>query len=143
MNPYNLSKQWENLRLRVSTISRNRLAKSDSNYAIVYMSMLFDLENNLVGYAEPVCRLLVEPSIIGAQGGSDLSSEFEWKNLKKCVSNLARRKLVNNDSRGCVVVHVSIFMNSRGQVVGYTEPACKRLEPSNMDWMAFLFGADS
>lgn len=60
-----------------------------------------------------------------------------WGGLKRRVEQESRHKLRNNSS-GMVRVHLELYVDAEGNLVGWEEPDCLRLEPSRINWCEAL-----
>jgi len=64
----------------------------------------------------------------------------EWGKFRRRVEEAVRRKLRNNQTDGLSRVIVVLCMDQAGQLKGWEEPECKRLEPSRINWCDELSG---
>ena len=70
-----------------------------------------------------------------------MTADFSaWGNLRRRIEEAVQFKLRNSKSDGLARVNVVLYLDSAGQLKGWEEPECRRLEPSRINWCDELGG---
>lgn len=68
-----------------------------------------------------------------------MSADFSpWGNFRRRIEQLAGFSLKNNKSSGLVRIYVELYLDASGQLIGWEEPDCRRMEPSRITWCDVL-----
>lgn len=57
-----------------------------------------------------------------------------WGNFRRRIEQLVTIGLRNNKSNGLARVYVELYLDATGNLVGWEEPDCRRMEPSRINW---------
>ena len=58
-----------------------------------------------------------------------------WSNFRRRVEQLVTLGLRNNKSDGLARVYVELYLDANGNLIGWEQPECRRMEPARIEWV--------